>query len=569
MTDDNKIAFSQSIKTQMILPVLLFSIIVCLILILVIAPGQHKQLLALMEENSKSLVSTVSFGVGVGLEFEDQSSVEEALAGVRSLDNLDYIVVFDAENNIFYEHNKDNAQDIMKNFSTAETASFIAENILNVSAPIKGQIGDSNEQVGTLLIGLKMDELLAIKKKNQARGLLVSLAILAVGLIFAVMSSINISTPINKIITMIEEINRGNLSFRLQMKRRDEIGVMAAAMDNFATDMEEEILAAFNRLAVGDFTFETKGLIKKPLAEANLNLNQVMGQISTAANQMNSGAEQVNNASQSLSQGATEQAAALEEITSSLLEIGGRTKTNAEFGSQAKLLSGQAKAAAEKGNDLMQEMVSSMEEINEASKNISKIIKIIDEIAFQTNLLALNAAVEAARAGRHGKGFAVVADEVRNLAARSSEAAGKTAQLIESSVEKTSRGSEMAILTAEALNKIVKDVIETAKLIDDIAESSNQQAEGIVQVNRGLSQIDDITQHYSANAEESAAAAEQLSAQSAELYSMLLRFKLKETAMATSLSIGGDSFNSAEEENLSEGTSQRTIGYDQKPFENT
>jgi methyl-accepting chemotaxis protein len=312
------------------------------------------------------------------------------------------------------------------------------------------------------------------------------------------------------------------------MKRSDEIGMMASAMDDFAANLEGEILAAFKSLADGDFTFEADGLIKEPLGQANLNLNQLMSQLNASADQMKSGAGQVNNASQSLSQGATEQAAALEEISSSLGELGEQTKTNAENANQANQLSGQAKLAAEKGNGQMQGMVAAMGEIYDSSKNISKIIKVIDEIAFQTNLLALNAAVEAARAGKHGKGFAVVAEEVRSLAARSAKAAKETAQLIEGSVEKTAKGSDIANLTAEALTEIVKDVSETTQLIGDIAESSNQQAHGIAQVNRGLTQIDQVTQQNTVNAEESAAAAEELSAQANELRAMLGQFKLME-----------------------------------------
>jgi methyl-accepting chemotaxis protein len=526
MVGSKKIAFIQSIKTQMILPILVFSILICLLLIFVITPRQYQQSVGIMEENSKSLASAVSFGVGVGLEFEDQRSVEDALEGVKRLANLSYIMVFDSRKELFYEHGKPNAAGVDYKSGVTETDSFVDKGLLNVASPI---IGSSNKQIGTLLLGLNTDSLLALKQKNQMQGLGISLAILLVGLIGSLVISFNISGPIDKIIHMIQEINNGNLSYRLKMKREDEMGMMASAMDDFATNLEGEILAAFKSLADGDFTFEANGLITEPLKQANLNLNQLVSQLNASADQMKSGAGQVNNASQSLSQGATEQASSLEEISSSLGELGEQTKTNAENANQANELSGQAKLAAEKGNRQMQEMVSAMDEINDSSHNISKIIKVIDEIAFQTNLLALNAAVEAARAGKHGKGFAVVAEEVRNLAARSAEAAKETSQLIEGSVDKAARGSDIAKLTAEALNEIVKDVSETTQLIGEIAESSNQQAHGIAQVNRGLTQIDQVTQQNTANAEESAAAAEELSAQANELRAMLGQFKLMES----------------------------------------
>jgi len=231
--------------------------------------------------------------------------------------------------------------------------------------------------------------------------------------------------------------------------------------------------------------------------------------------------------SQSLSQGATEQAASIEEISSSMPEIASQTKTNAENAAEANRLAALAKNDAESGNQQMQGMLQAMTDISDSGRNISKIIKVIDEIAFQTNLLALNAAVEAARAGQHGKGFAVVAEEVRNLAARSAKAARETSELIEGSVQKTQRGTEMADLTSASLAKIVEGVSKVTDIIAEISLASNEQSQGINQTNEGLAQVDQVIQANTAAAEEGAAAAEELSSQADQMRHLVSRFRLK------------------------------------------
>ncbi|MDD2236893.1 MAG: methyl-accepting chemotaxis protein, partial [Kiritimatiellae bacterium] len=263
------------------------------------------------------------------------------------------------------------------------------------------------------------------------------------------------------------------------------------------------------------------------LENSRNNLNDALTQVAEAVMQVNTGAEQISDASQSLSQGATEQASSLEEITSSLAEIASQTKTNAENANQANSLADTVRQASEKGSGQMAQMVESMESINASSAQIAKIIKVIDDIAFQTNLLALNAAVEAARAGRHGKGFAVVADEVRNLAGRSAKAAKETAELIESSGAKTQAGMEVATSTADSFQEILSGIVKTNDLVGEIAAASNEQAQGVSQINIGLSQVDQVTQQNTANAEETASAAEELSSQATHLQGLVAKFKLR------------------------------------------
>jgi len=261
-------------------------------------------------------------------------------------------------------------------------------------------------------------------------------------------------------------------------------------------------------------------------------LTRVIAELSEGAEQVASAASQVSSSSQSLAQGSSEQAASLEETSASSEEINSMSRKNAENSRGAAGLVSQSQQKFVETNRSLEQMVVAMSEIKGSSDKISKIIKTIDEIAFQTNILALNAAVEAARAGEAGMGFAVVADEVRNLAQRCAQAAKDTASLIEESIAKSNDGKTKVDQVAVAMHTITEESAQVKTLVDEVNLGSQEQARGIEQIGKAIAQMEQVTQKTAANAEESASAAEELTAQSETLKDIVGRLTLM---------VGGDS----------------------------
>jgi hypothetical protein len=285
-------------------------------------------------------------------------------------------------------------------------------------------------------------------------------------------------------------------------------GELARTVQRSATQRRISLVAFFAALLVSGTiaALTIRGAIIRPIRTAITELTDTSGQVTAASGD-------VANASQSLSQGASEQAATLEETSASMEEMASMTRKNAENARTVVAMMTDVDARVRDSNRSLGDMVAAMGSIQESSRQVAKIIKTIDEIAFQTNILALNAAVEAARAGDAGMGFAVVAGEVRSLAQRSAVAARDTAQLIEASIEKAQDGNAKVEHVASSITAITGSIASMKSLVDDVSNASHQQAQGIDQVSQAITQMEQVTQRTAATAEESASAGEELRAQ--------------------------------------------------------
>ncbi|MEG3006713.1 MAG: methyl-accepting chemotaxis protein [Oscillospiraceae bacterium] len=366
-------------------------------------------------------------------------------------------------------------------------------------------------------------------------------------LIYAIITGM--TKPLIKLSNITQELAEGKLDVNIDIKSNDEIGVLADSLRNLVSRLKEyinyidEISDVLVKAADGELRLRLKYTydgdfrkVKTSLTNVLAMLNKTISEISTVSSEVSTGSEQIASGAQNLALGVTNQAQAVESVSKTVEEIDEKSKNNAENSGKAMGFFDEVAKEINSCNTSMESMIENMREINSSSENIGKIIKVIEDIAFQTNILALNAAVEAARAGEAGKGFAVVADEVRNLASKSAEAAKNSTQLIQASMTTVATGVEKSNTIANAISDIAKRADEVSILIKNISDSSAKQSDLTKVAVEQVEQISMVVQTNSATAEESAAAAEELSGQSHMLTDLVKTFKTDESASDVSSS---------------------------------
>ncbi len=368
--------------------------------------------------------------------------------------------------------------------------------------------------------------------------LIVVAVIISVAL--AMYMSEGVRRPVQEMMKASADMAAGKLDTNITYESKDELGEMARSMKQLTEAMRgiiTDVDHLLSEMGSGNFTVRTRneaayvGDFRGILESARTlrdTMNDTLTQIDVSADQVNSGGEQVSSGAQALAQGATEQAASVQELAATINGIADQVKSTAQLAGQAEEDDRRAGDEIQQCSAHMNDLMAAMQMINDKSKEISKVVKTIEDIAFQTNILALNAAVEAARAGSAGKGFAVVADEVRNLATKSQEAAKSTTTLIEETVRAVENGSQLSVETEKALQAVVEDAEKVLSAVTSISGATADQSDAVAQVTTGIDQISSVVQTNSATAEQSAAASEQLSAQAKLLKDLVGKFTLSQ-----------------------------------------
>jgi len=358
------------------------------------------------------------------------------------------------------------------------------EAIVFLKSPAAGQAATDEQKNIDALVDAKLKQAKITADDNNtlaktATRLMIGLAIggIIIAILFGVFIANIISSPLRKGVLFAQAVASGDLTQKLDLNQKDEIGQLASALNDMVAK-----------------------------------LSSIVSDVMAASDNVASGSQELSSTAQQMSQGATEQAASAEEISSSMEEMASSIRQNTDNAMQTEKISIKSSVDAKDGGKAVVETVAAMKEI--ATK-----ISIIEEIARQTNLLALNAAIEAARAGEHGKGFAVVASEVRKLAERSQSAAGEISSL-------STRSVAIAEQAGDMLTKMVPDIQKTAELVQEITASSKEQDTGAEQINKAIQQLDQVIQQNASASEEMASTSEELSSQAEQLQSSISFFDI-------------------------------------------
>ncbi len=365
---------------------------------------------------------------------------------------------------------------------------------------------------------------------------LIAIAVTAATIPLIIVFIKRIANPIVKTADRLVSFSEGDLSSPAPTTTLGgEIGTMTDALASMTQTMQlviGDIDNVLNHMADGDLTVGTAVEYKGDFVKVQSSLDHIrnemrhtMAEVARSSEEVKEGASQLAEGSTQLSENAVTQAAAVNEIATTIDGIAAKTTANSENVMRALQSVQQTNERAQEGAVSMGDMLEAIGEIESSSKEIEQIMKVIDDIAFQTNILALNAAIEAARAGDAGKGFAVVADEVRNLAGKSQEAAKQTGELINRSIAAVNRGTELAGSTSAALESIVSGVAEISDVMTGIADANNEQTAAIEQISMGMEDVNSAIHTTTATAEQSAAASEELSALAVTLSDEVAHFK--------------------------------------------
>lgn len=454
----------------------------------------------------------------------------------------DYQKVLNLENTIMnYENDGSNEElaileekMLNKELNFGSYKSFDGKKLLSYSE-IEGTDGWG------LLVEVPQSEYMFGTYLNIVMTVLLGVAAILISAFIGFRISNKIADPIIACANRLKLLSEGDLSTEVPKKNSsDETGILLDSLEitiNELNDVIRDITYHLDAIANADLTLYVEkdyqgdfDPIEQSLKQILKSLNYVFRKIDESTEQVAGGSQQVAAGAQVLTEGATEQASSIEELAATINEISEQIISNDENAQYGKKIAEDTSEEVLSGTEHMNQMIIAMNNINESSVQIGKIIKTIEDIAFQTNILALNAAVEAARAGSAGKGFAVVADEVRNLASKSAEAAKNTTQLIENSLKTIKKGTEIADDTLKSFNAIVEKTSKTVSVVEQIAEASKQQAIAASQINTGIEQISSVVQTNSATAEESAAASEELSGQVIILKNLLSKIDIKHSS---------------------------------------